>query len=247
MRDLAIFDSSPLRSFPSWFALALMCAALGCKAEPTRPTETMLAFDFASGADGWEAGFADYPPADESIYQLESDYRALPEPLDTSRRVLFISGVNRSDDLFMFYKRRVGGLFPSGNYRVSFDVEIATNAPSGCFGVGGAPGESVWVKAGASRQEPLPLDEGGHLRMNIDKGNQSSGGENALVMGIIANSVPCGEPERWELKSFSSGGESIAVTADENGRVWILVGTDSGFESLTSLYYTRVSVSFEPM
>jgi hypothetical protein len=26
-------------------------------------------------------------------------------------------------------------------YRVSFDVEIATGVPSGCFGVGGSPGE----------------------------------------------------------------------------------------------------------
>jgi hypothetical protein len=31
--------------------------------------------------------------------------------------------------------------------RVSFDVEIATNVPSGCGGVGGAPGEGVTVKA----------------------------------------------------------------------------------------------------
>ena len=61
--------------------------------------------------------------------------------------------------------------------------------------------------------------------MNIDKGNQSSGDENALVMGIIANSVPCGEPERWELKSFASGGESIAVRVrraegEEETQLW---------------------------
>ena len=227
--------------------VVLLSAALGCKANPTEPTEGMVSFDFASGPAGWTAGFADYPPAHEEIYFLESDYRALPEPLDTSRRALYISGVNRSDDLFMFYKRQIEGLVPLGDYRVSFDIEIATNVPNGCFGVGGAPGESVWVKAGASREEPVAVDEGGQLRMSIDKGNQSNGGENAIVMGIIANSVPCGEPERWELKSFPNGGESIAVTADQDGRVWLLVGTDSGFESLTALYYTRVTAAFEPL
>ena len=225
-------------------SLSLLC---GCDSDPVGPSDLVQrTWDFTNGTDGFQAGFADYPPADEAIYRLRSDYLALPPPLDTSRRALFISGVNRSDDLFMFYKRRVGGLAPAVTYRASFDIEIATNVPNGCVGVGGAPGEAVWIKAGASREEPLAVDEGGQLRMNIDKGNQATGGENALVLGDIANSVPCGEPERWELKPLASGGESVTVTADQEGSVWILVGSDSGFESLTALYYTRVTANFDP-
>ena len=227
-------------------SVVALLVALGCKTTPTGPTDSMVSFDFSSGPDGWVAGFADYPPADEAIYFLTSDYRALEPPLDTSRRALYIAGVNRSDDLFMFYKRRIDGLTPLAEYRLSLDVEIATNVPNGCFGVGGAPGESVWVKAGASREEPIAVDQGGQLRMNIDKGNQSTDGENAVVMGDVANSVPCGEPERWELKTFP-GGAVVDVTADENGAVWLIVGTDSGFESLTELYYTRVTASFSPL
>lgn len=49
------------------------------------------------------------------------------------------------------------------------------------------------------------------------------------------------------LESRLEAFESIAVTADQDGRVWLLVSTDSGFESLTALYYTRVTASFDPL
>jgi len=37
------------------------------------------------------------------------------------------------------------------------------------------------------------------------------------------------------------------IRADDRGAVWLLVGTDSGFEATTSLYYTRVIATFAPV
>lgn len=71
---------------------------------------------------------------------LQSDYRTLPAPLDTSQRALFISGVNRSDDLFMYWRGQMVGLSPGTRYRASLEVEFATNAQSGC-GVSDVVGE----------------------------------------------------------------------------------------------------------
>jgi hypothetical protein len=220
---------------------------VSCSEDPTDPSEPLTArVDFSTGQHGWAAGFSDYPAADEAIYNLQSDYRTLPAPLDTSQRALFISGVNRSDDLFMYWKGQIVGFSPGTRYRASFEVEFATNVPSGCVGVGGSPGESVYVKAGATDIEPESVRVNGFYLMNIDKGNQAIGGENAVVLGDIANSQPCGEGEpQWELKQLSSM-DSVEVTADSDGRVWLLVGSDSGFESMTSLYYTRVLATFEP-
>ena len=75
---------------------------------------------------------------------------------------LFISGVNRSDDLFMFYKGQVGGLQGGTTYQVSFQVEFATIAPSGCIGVGGAPGENVYIKAGATTERANGIEPRRH-------------------------------------------------------------------------------------
>ena len=154
--------------------VALLTAVFvgSCRGHPNAPTDALtFAFDFRGGPQGFVAGFADYPPADVDIYELTADYRALPPPL-ASQFALFISGVNRSDDLFMFFKGPIAGLSPGGRYIVTVSVEIATDTPAGCFGVGGAPGESVWIKAGATAIEPLAIRDGSYLRMNIDIGNQ---------------------------------------------------------------------------
>jgi hypothetical protein len=223
----------------SW---ALLVAALvpGCAG----PDTVDLDFDFARGPRGFVGGFADYPPSNAAIYGLEADYRTLPEPLDTTRSALYIAGTNRSDDLFMYYKGEVR-LEPGTAYRASFEVEFATEAPSGCGGVGGSPGENVYVKAGVSLVEPRAvLDDQGILRMDVDKGQQGSGGRNASVLGNVGNSRTCEEPVQWELKSLSGG--PLPIQTSQTGRVWLFFGSDSGFEGRTALYYTRLRVRFDP-
>ena len=117
-----------------------------------------------------------------------------------------------SDDLFMFFKGQIDGLVPGARYAAAVSVEIATDTPAGCFGIGGAPGESVWIKVGATAIEPLPVLEGTYLRMNIDIGNQANGGDHAVVLGDIANSRRCEQSPQWERKSFP--GQSVfAYTA----------------------------------
>jgi hypothetical protein len=233
------------RRYVGWLAVCAIASGLvfanGCSETKS------LGYDFqlSRGPQGWVELFADYPANNEAIFNLVADYRPLPAPLDTSTSALYIAGTNRSDDLWMQYKTEV--MLPEDTtYRVSFDVEIATNAPSGCFGVGGSPGESVTVKAGVSLVEPdRELDAAGWWRMNVDKGQQTNGGEDAVVIGDLANSRSCEEGFEWELKRM--GGPPMMFTTDSTGRAWLFVGTDSGFESRSAVYYTRFVARFEPM
>ena len=206
-----------------------------------------VALDFRQTDRGWVGDFADYPVGEDEFYELVADYRPLPEPLSGSGSGLYISGNNHSDDLWMYYKGQIAGLSPDTRYRVQLGVEFATAVPNGCFGVGGAPGEGVTVKAGASAIEPDRMNRGGFWLMNVDKGQQTNGGEDALAIGDVANSIPCGETPQWELKQVSSDAQSIEVTTDSSGAVWLFVGTDSGFEATTSVYYTWVRATFEPL
>ena len=205
-------------------------------------------FDFRSGGEqGWIAGFADYPPGQEEFFELEVGYRSLPAPLNTSENGLFSSGNNHSDDLFMFWKRGIS-LGPATSYQVRFEVEFATNAPQGCVGVGGAPGEGVTIKAGSSVVEPESVVMGDALRMNIDIGNQTTGGADAIALGDFANSQLCGSgPPTYALKTLSSATGQFELTTDGSGAAWIIVGTDSGFEATTAIYWTRIAAVFEPM
>ncbi len=197
-------------------------------------------YPFLSDADGWKAGFADLPvDYDPQIYELDSAHRALPDGLHQSSGML-MQGHNRSDDLFMYLKRQVDGLQPNTSYDVSVSVGIATNVQAGLIGIGGAPGESVFVKAGASTVEPTASEgDNRHLRMNIDKGNQAQGGADMVVIGDVAHSEVTGS--EYRLKFLDNEGQPLSVETDGDGRAWLIVGTDSGFEGLTAIYYARIA------
>lgn len=233
------------------FILFLIIAS-GCGTDTENTFTQRLTFDFFETPQGWTGEFADLPPESSENFELEIDFRPLPEPLDTTQNALFISGLNLSDDLFMFFKQQFIGLAPGQQVKIRYQIRIATNVPQNCMGAGGAPGESVFLKAGTSVTEPRPvIEEDGNqeiLRLNVDKGNQSQGGRNAVVLGNIANSRDCSDEnaEEWEFKELQMAEEeSIEITADENGRVWFFFGTDSGFEGRTSIYYSLVNVFVE--
>ena len=201
--------------------------------------EAVFGFDFESYSEGWTVGFADLPVGhDQSIFELDHGHRPLPDGLEGSG--IYVQGHNRSDDLFMFLKRRVGGLRPNAAYAVSISLDLATNVPTTSFGIGGSPGESVFVKAGASTVEPV-ADEGRnrHLRMNIDKGNQANGGESMVVVGNVAHGEVVNR--EYRLKTLDNMDLPLSVSTDGEGRVWLIVGTDSGFEGLSAFYYARIS------
>ena len=170
------------------------------------PGPVEFSFSFDDGPEGWTAGFADLPADyDQSIYELDHGHRPLPDGLEGSG--IYVQGHNRSDDLFMFLKRRVEGLQPDAAYEVEVSVDLATNVSAGLVGIGGSPGESVFVKAGASDMEPVTMEDGtGHLRMNIDKGNQSRGGEAMLVIGNVAHPDVTGREYRIKTPSVSTAG-----------------------------------------
>jgi len=204
-------------------------------------------FQFTTGTHGWTTGFADYPAGEEQRYQLAAGHEKLPAPLDQSRRGILLSGMNHSDDLFMFLKRQLTGLQPETEYDIEISVEFATNAAQGCVGVGGSEGESVVIKAGASAAEPdTVVDSNGMVRLNLDKGNQLEPGTNAIVLGNIANSSDDCHNAPYELKTLDSGDQELTATTDKDGRLWLFVGSESGFEAKTTLYYTRIRAELTP-
>jgi hypothetical protein len=206
-------------------------------------------FDFRAGALGWKAGFADYDPA-VHVIDAESGIRELPPELGAGTG-FYLAGTNASDDLFMFLKRRLSvadGIKPNRLYQVRLTIVFGSNAPSGSAGIGGSPGESVFLKAGASPQQPKAiLAEDGHLRMNVDKGNQATGGPAASVVGTIGNgsSGDAGEPAYVSLQRHHI--HEFTVRSDAQGNLWLLVGTDSGFEGRTALFFQRIEATLIPL
>ena len=91
------------------------------------------------------------------------------------------------------------------------------------------------------------LDNTGNYRMNVDKGNQSTSGANAVVIGNVANDLPCVAPNvgMWRPKTLTSASGAVSVVANPDGSAWLIVGTDSAYEGVTSVYITGFDVSFQ--
>jgi len=206
-----------------------------------------IEFDFSSDYQGWVAGFADYPVGKEAEWAIGSSLASLPAPLDASRKGILLSGANHSDDLFMYLTRGITALTPNQPFALRFRVTLATNAPKNCVGIGGAPGESVVLKVGGLSSEPgRTVDAAQYYRANFDHGAQLQNGRTVSSIGDLANSnTNCTTP-RYELKQYDSGTTPITVTSDATGRLWLVVGVDSGFEGTTAVYVTSVKVDVDP-
>lgn len=241
--------------------------------EPTEPKTFNVSYDFARilptdavepDAQGWKAGISDYSVEQKESIGFESKVKETPligegEPSRGPRPVdfgFYLESKNVSDDAFMFLKRKTGadlgpegkGLQPDQNYEVEWKITFLSNAPSNCAGIGGAPGESVYLKAGASTVEPTTsLDDQDHYRMNVDKGNQSTGGPDAGVVGNIANGVQCEQADGEYVKVKKTYTHKNPVKADDSGNLWLLIGTDSGFEGQTGIYYAELEITFKPV
>ncbi len=221
-------------------SLGACLLACGNTATPARPAlhPGWTADDFGTGAHGWVAGAAEYPVDREADMRLQSGLAPVPSPLaGTAFRT---SGVNLSDDLFLYLKKRIAGLEPGATYRLWFQLSFAT-ADTG-IGAGGI------VKAGGSTTEPdrIVVAEPGlgsvpYYLMNVDKGVAAQGGKGATVLGPTAKPHP--DALGWEWQSLE--GPSVAVTADADGSLWLFVGEDSTYESPTSIYYAAVAYDLQ--
>ena len=221
------------------FAFAMMSLSFPLAA--TEPLE--FVFDFSDDTHGFAAGFADYPAGEEEFYELKASYSLLPNELNDHGRAIYLHGSNRSDDLYMYLKKQIE-VEANTTYRLNFDILFASNVPQGCVGIGGSPGESVLIKAGASIDDPQgKTTENGYVRMNIKKGNQISDGIHASGISYVHNGKPCEDKNSKKYGWVHVNRDHLTpAKADENGKLWLNIGIDSGFEGKTGLYFREIKV-----
>ncbi|MGB9988885.1 hypothetical protein [Pseudoduganella rhizocola] len=234
--------------------LVLLSACGGSDDDPVAPgtgtpTAVFRTFtaDFSQKAEnwpGWISETSDYT-AGTAPTAVVFEQRTIPAPFTAPG--YFIGGHNNSDDAFLYIKKQYTGLVASTDYTFTAQVNFVSNTPSGCMGVGGAPGESVYVIAAASPTEPkAAADSAGYTKVNIDRGNQGTPGAASLVMGNIGNGQPCDGSASYVAKSLRNT-TGIKVKTDAEGKVWVLFGIDSGFEATSSIYVQNIVINFTPV
>ncbi len=199
-------------------------------------------FSFNSNTEGWQSFFSDYPPGEEQFYELKFDHTNLPDPLDKSKKALQISGNNHSDDLFSAVYRKFEGLEPNKEYAVTFDADLASNAPTNAVGVGGSPDLSLGAGGISYPPENTIIKE--HYRANFESRLQS--GEPNEVFKVIGTIGVSDEiPTPFMMIKRNNLKDPIRIKSNSKGEIWLMITTDSGFEATTTLYYTSIKVRFD--
>ncbi len=230
-----------MRIFKGLFVLLFAVTVFSCLPDQEVRIYSISYF-FVDSTSGWTHGFANYP-LDSSGYHLNFKHELLPYKInpDSTRKSLRISGINHNDGLFMFVKKKVTGLRKNTTYQILLNVRFASNAPTGEVD-GESPGESVYVKMGASIFEPDTELINGYYRLNLDKGELAESGEDMIVIGNVGIAATT---TLYTLATRSnSSNNSVFATTNDQGELWLIVGTDSDYEGETKLYYTQVDALF---
>jgi hypothetical protein len=151
---------------------------------------------------------------------------ALPHRLahlarELEQRGYLLYGRNVSDDLFMYIRRQLNaddGIVPSQAYRLSYRVTLLSDGPTGCMGIGGAPGEGVVLKLGAGGAMYASTD-GERVRLPAAPVRvvDTTGAGDALCAGFLAGSL-----------SGASAGEALQRGIEVAAKVVGQVGARPG-------------------
>jgi hypothetical protein len=220
--------------------------------------EVILSWDFRDGAQGWTAGFADYPAGQttssdgtsaEEFYGLESGLKPLPKELGISGTGFYLAGSNHSDALSMYLAQRLSirnGLLPGSTYDASYKIKFASHVPAGISGLGGSPAIGIGTVVAPQAFELVvdPSQKNNtairNYVLNVDFAKA------ATRLGDIANGGPPITTDIYRIVT-RKGPNASPVTTDPKGNLSLAFGTfHSGNEGRTSLYYMSVAATFTP-
>jgi len=224
--------------------LILLVLLGACRKKDYDPNFLAYSYNFETGTQGWQSLFSDYPVGEEAGYQLAFEHTTLPSPLESNGKALKMHGNNHSDDLLMMLYKKIEGLKPKTSYAVTFNVQLASNAIKNGFGAGGSPDLSLG--GGVISHEPENKTElvGNtyYYRPNFQVRLQSNlSNEICKVLGKIGANESSPEFKMINRNNLS---DPLMITTNQNGEAWIIVGVDSGFEGITTLYYKSIAVRF---
>lgn len=220
-------------------------AAAPTPAPAPTPVASVISVDFNQGIDGWIPGVADYYD-DDAPSETGYGWSKLPPGTGLSGMGYYLTSHNNSDNVMTYVKRQYGGFVAGAKYQLSFSMSHATDASLDCMGAGGSRGASIYMVVAASGDEPKTVKQAnGEYRMNLDRGNNAESGTQGKVLGQLGSEELACMASGW-AKVTRQSDETITVTADKEGKLWIVLGTDSGFESANALYLLSATVNVKP-
>ena len=229
-------------------SLSVLLVTTACEKDESTDGTLIITETFESGANGWEALFGSYPEGQEEFYELDSGIKNLPEPLDETKKAFMLSGNNHSDALRMFFVKQISGFTPGATYQLALDLKLASKYPEQSAGIGGSPGGAVHVVAYASalgyeKKYTQGTEEPVYFDIEVKKDIIDDKAQSEAELGTVGID---GEEFVYKLIDRKTS-KPMLCKADDAGKIWVIIGTWSGFEGITTLYYDQVKLEFQKL
>jgi hypothetical protein len=222
--------------------LSVLMITVACKENGEPEFFREITYGFNDNMQGWTVMFSDYPVGEEEFYELESGFVRLPLPLDTTLNSVMISGNNHSDDLFSFMYVPLSGLAPNTTYETTFIVHLASNVATNSVGIGGSPDLAFGM--GALDTVPVnKIDESNYYRPDFEVRLQS--GQSNDIMQAVGTIGVTDTTTVYTAISRNNFYDPMSLTSNGDGMLYLLVGWDSGFEGITTLFIKTVIIRLE--
>ncbi|TPX69594.1 hypothetical protein SpCBS45565_g02313 [Spizellomyces sp. 'palustris'] len=233
-------------------ALILLAAAPAVLAAPAPGAKVKVNSDLRINPDGWTPVYADYIGHMKSRF-VNKPVTVADASAANTKTGYFVEGNNNSDDLFMGLMREVTGLAPNQHYKMDWNINMTSPFGDDCFGVGGSPGGSNYVKIGGATAKPVVVQtrtasgDFWTFAAPFDHGHQADDGKDMSTVSNI--SVP---GQACEGTSFGPVPtirdlRNKPVKTDAKGSLWAVVGIDSGFEGVTGVYWQQIGIELIPV
>ncbi len=218
-------------------AVIIFFSITGCQVEKGPLDSREIEYSFIDDANGWVPFFSDYPQGAEEQYELEFAYTKLPEPLDTNLTSVKLAAVNPGRDLLSCMYVPVTGLIPNATYKVTFNLWIASDIPTG------GPSD---ISIGVGALDTIPvntLDASDIYRPSFEVDLQNGfSNTNMIVLGTLGATDTTTVYTPIARNNYS---RPMNCRTNNEGKLYLLVGWDSGYDGKIAVYFKSVFVTLE--
>ena len=226
---------------------------IGCNSDEDEGDGPLItASYFKEDTEGWIAEYADYEVGLEDSLKFEfkhGSYYINEE--DGTISAALQTGFGTDGTLFMFIKQQVSGLEPGKRYDMFIATELLVflNEEYTSVDLINDPTKGAFLKIGAFTNEPIVKEmtdpentDKSIVVTEFDKGPVNGGSNQLLMIGKIEHSVQDEDPV---VNLGDTSDRSLSVTADDDGKIWLLVGVDCNLALYQTIYYSLVFASFD--
>lgn len=188
---------------------------------------------FDTGTEDWTGDAALYTSTQSDSVGFTMSQGKILNYSDTTVRALAVQATNTGDSLFYFIKKKISGLDPNLTYKVAFQINMVTSYPDTTL----SSGTLIYIKAGASTEEPTKALSGNYYSVSIAKGAIGKSGTEMLYLGDAGNGI-----DSTALASIVRDNANLAVEVKPSsaGEIWLCVGTETTYKGKIQLYYDRI-------